>query len=322
MLQLRSKGCVRRSLQDGRDLLWPRPTLANSFSYFGHGLTDFGHGQFWAFSRVRSGRGGVGRGNGGSPGGRAGGEGVGINPEKEWGPEGLRTRRVGPEMWGPEGWGPNPEKGWRQEGWGQEEWARSPEGWGAQNFALFFPSPASIFILFFSLWGSSRVFFSLQVSSRVFLPLSGGLLVEFWWCFGRSGLQMCLFSPSGCPVEAPTACRPALQTPPKFHEKTPRERKRAKMGAGDGKKNAKFWAVRRSGGGRSGGGRSGGGRSGGGRSGPEEGGPRRRGGVRWPKSAWPPKIGQAWSKSAKPRRVGKVGQNLLDPTKIDPSWPS
>ena len=28
-----------------------------------------------------------------------------------------------------------------------------------------------------------------------------------------------------------------IQTPPKFHEKTPRERKRAKMGAGDGKKD-------------------------------------------------------------------------------------
>ena len=39
---------------------------------------------------------------------------------------------------------------------------------------------------------------------------------------------------------------PALQTPPKFHEKTPRERerKRAKMGAGEGKKSAKFWASR------------------------------------------------------------------------------
>ena len=32
--------------------------------------------------------------------------------------------------------------------------------WTAQNFALFFPSPATIFFL-----------------------LSGGLLVEFWWCF-------------------------------------------------------------------------------------------------------------------------------------------
>ena len=40
---------------------------------------------------------------------------------------------------------------------------------------------------------------------------------------------------------------PALQTPPKFHEKTPRERKRARMGAGEGKKNAHFWASHPSG---------------------------------------------------------------------------
>ena len=31
-----------------------------------------------------------------------------------------------------------------------------PEGWGAQNFALFFPSPAGKFVLFFPLWGLSR----------------------------------------------------------------------------------------------------------------------------------------------------------------------
>ena len=41
--------------------------------------------------------------------------------------------KVGSETWGPEGWGP--------EGWGCE-------GWGAQNFALFFPSPATVFNLF------------------------------------------------------------------------------------------------------------------------------------------------------------------------------
>ena len=41
----------------------------------------------------------------------------------------------------------------------------------------------------------SCLFFSLQVSSL-------GVLVEFWWCFGWSGPQMCLFSPSGCRVEA------------------------------------------------------------------------------------------------------------------------
>ena len=40
---------------------WPRPILATT--YFGHGLTDFGHGQFLAFSRLRRGEGGeVGRG--------------------------------------------------------------------------------------------------------------------------------------------------------------------------------------------------------------------------------------------------------------------
>ena len=42
----------------------------------------------------------------------------------------------------------------------------------------FFLSPGLFSCLFSSLWG---------------------LLVEFWWCFGRSGPQMCLFSPSGCP---------------------------------------------------------------------------------------------------------------------------
>ena len=35
------------------------------------------------------------------------------------------------------------------EGWG-------PEGWGAQNFTFFFPSPAANFVLFFPLWVFSR----------------------------------------------------------------------------------------------------------------------------------------------------------------------
>ena len=68
---------------------------------------------------------------------------------------------------------------------------------GPKISRFFFPLPPQ-FSFFLSLW----------VSSRVFFPLSRGLLVEFWWCFGRSGLQMCLFSPSGCRVEAlPAACR-------------------------------------------------------------------------------------------------------------------
>ena len=65
---------------------------------------------------------------------------------------------VGPTRWGPKG-------GARRVG---------PEGCvgGAQNFALFFllPPPFSFF-----------------------LCLSGGLLVEFWWCLKCRGAQMCTF---------------------------------------------------------------------------------------------------------------------------------
>ena len=53
------------------------------------------------------------------------------------------------------------------------------------------------FRAFFSFSHSMFIFFL----SCLFSSLSGGLLVEFWWCFGRSGPQMCLFSPSGCPVK-------------------------------------------------------------------------------------------------------------------------
>ena len=133
----------------------------------------------------------------------------------------------GPKGWRPKGWGPEPRKrvGARRV-WAGRVGARRGEG---QNFALFFPSPAPIFIL-------SCLFFSLWVFSRVFFPL-----VECWSCFGWSGPQMCLFLPSR----------------PKFHEKTSRERtkdtrrhpEREKKNENGGwekkKKNAKFWAVGR-----------------------------------------------------------------------------
>ena len=68
----------------------------------------------------------------------------------------------------------------------------------AQIFALFFPSPAPIFALF----------------------LSGGLLVEFWWCLKR-------------------------QDPQKHHQNSnedpQRERKRAKMEAEEGKKKREIF---------------------------------------------------------------------------------
>ena len=74
----------------------------------------------------------------------------------------------GPDGWGPEGWGP---KGWGPKGWGPKGWG--PKGWGPK-ISRFFP----LFRLPFSL----------------FLSLSGGLLVEFWWCFlKRRVTQMYMF---------------------------------------------------------------------------------------------------------------------------------
>ena len=87
----------------------------------------------------------------------------GPNPEKVEGgrkvePGGMGARRVG----GPEGWGPDLEKvraprvgseGSAPAAWGLEGWGI--EG-GPLNISRFFPSPAPIFALFLSLWGSSR----------------------------------------------------------------------------------------------------------------------------------------------------------------------
>ena len=275
---------------------------------FGHGLTDFGHGQLWAFLRVRRGRGGVGAREWGGPRGERG--------PKGWGPK--HSKSVGPKGGGPKGGDPNPEKGWGQ------------EGWEAQKFALFFPSPAPIFIFSLSLGMFSCLFVSLRVSSRVFFPLSGGLLLEFWSCFGRSGPQMCLFSPLGCPVKpwrhrvwprpiwprfgwgialvggpgeggfglvkkwGPEGWRPRRVEPrrvwgPEGWERAVRRRAfRASGGGrshgvlsgGSGGSGGGRCGGGRSGGGRSGGGRSGGGRSGGGRSGGGRSGGGRSGGGR------------------------------------------
>ena len=91
-----------------------------------------------------------------------------------------------------------------------------PFPWTTQNFALFFPSPAPIFALFVSLWGSYR-----------------GILVVFE---GRDP-KMCTFGLFGC-------CKAHIGGPrrSKHHQNStrrpPREReKRMKMVAGDGKKS-------------------------------------------------------------------------------------
>ena len=68
----------------------------------------------------------------------------------------------------------------------------------AQNFALFFPSPAAKFVLFF---------------------LSGCLLVEFWWCLKCRDPQMCTFGLSDCRVKPR---RPHQTGPPGLAHDSPR----------------------------------------------------------------------------------------------------
>ena len=179
----------------------------------------------------------------------------------------------------------------------------------------------------------SRFFSLSRRKISFFSSLSGGLLVEFWWCLKRRGAQMCTFGVLGLSCASPggpvwwgrrgftrqpeNSKRAHLRvlvfkTPPKFNEKTPREgRKERNFAAGQGKKRAKFGrsrrravrrravrrrAVRR--------------RAVPGEGGPAEGGPNqgavRTRGVRWPKSVWPPKIGQGNAGGQKLVQIGSA----------------
>ena len=103
----------------------------------------------------------------------------------------------------------------------------------AQNFALFLSFSRSHFHSCFSLW----------VSSRVFFPLSGGLLVEFWWCFGRSGSSNVLVFALGLSCGSPAACKiPRDPQRKKDTRRHPERGKKNENGSGRRKKNAKFWA--------------------------------------------------------------------------------
>ena len=121
-----------------------------------------------------------------------------------------------------------------------------PFPWTAQNFALFF--------------------FPLPPQNSFFSSLSGCLLVEFWWCLKARTLKCARLEFSGCRVKPrrPRSRRgftrqpenskrahlsaPALQTPPKFNEKTPREGKKERiLWREREKKSAKFWAPHPSG---------------------------------------------------------------------------
>ena len=152
-----------------------------------------------------------------------------------WGPKGgaskgggPKPRKVGLPRVGPRG---GPKKGWAPN-----------EGWGAQNFALFFSLSRHNFLSFFSLLG------------------------VFSWNFGgffcsAGALKCARLEFSGCRVRAPAARSGGaagvshdsprtpnvhisghllFKTPPKFNEKTPRETQKQRNGGGKGKKKSEI----------------------------------------------------------------------------------
>ena len=99
------------------------------------------------------------------------------------------------------------------EGGGSEGWGSNPDKVGAQRVG-----PRRV--------GGPKFrafFFTLPPQNSFLSSLSGGLLVEFWWCFffKRRGAQMCTFGVLWLSREAPTK-------PPGFHTTT-REPKRADL---------------------------------------------------------------------------------------------
>ena len=177
---------------------------------------------------------------------RGGGpEGWGPHPtQKKWGPEG----------WGPEGCGPKPRKSGGPKGGGPEKvgarrvGARrvgaqrvEPRRVGAQNFAPFFPSPATKFVLFFPLWGSSRgilVVFEAAVRSNVHVwsslvvmcePRRPGLV-------GPPGFHTTTREPKRAHLRVP-----AFKNTTKIQrEHTQRGKKRTNFAAGEGKKKSEI----------------------------------------------------------------------------------
>ena len=107
-------------------------------------------------------------------------------------------------------------------------------------------------------------------TSLYFLVLTylSSMLFLFCFCFRPQQPELCTFGLSGCRVKprrphqtgaAGARTRqpenskrahfraPALETPPKFHERTPREKEERKLWREEGKKNAKFWVHHPSG---------------------------------------------------------------------------
>ena len=129
-----------------------------------------------------------------------------------------------PKGGGPERWGPKPRKSGGHMRWG-----------GGPNFRALFSSSRLKFHSLCSLWASFRGISGSGVAAgdRVRAPAA------------RSGGAAMVSHDDPENSKRAFWRAPALQTPPKFHEKTPREStKRKKLG---GEKKTKFWAVQQRG---------------------------------------------------------------------------
>ena len=115
---------------------------------------------------------------------------------------------------------------------------------GPPKISRFFPSPATIFFL--------------SSLSGVFSLNFGGVSKTGTLKCARLGYWAVVFNPSGfgaagashdSPENSKRAhlSAPALQTPPKFHEKTPREGRKERILRREREKDAKFWAPHPSG---------------------------------------------------------------------------
>ena len=96
----------------------------------------------------------------------------------------------------------------------------------AQIFALFIPSPTSIFALFCLSLGVFSLNFGgvFEGHPKMCTFLALGLSCETKASSGAPGLHTTTRELQTCTFQAP-----ALQTPPKFHEKTPREGKKSEF---------------------------------------------------------------------------------------------
>ena len=130
----------------------------------------------------------------------------------EWGASGA-----------PKGGSPNPEKWELRRGGAPKGWV--PEGVeprrvGGQKFRVFF--------------------FPLPPQFSLFLPSLGGLLVEFWLCLKRRGLECARLEFSGCHVKLRRP-QSSLQNTTKTQREDPQEREeRKKNVAVRGKKKRNF----------------------------------------------------------------------------------